>query len=168
MRCVPALRICCWIRASMNWFTFLHCPFIGNIWYLEFFLHAVLGDYGTDWPRCKADAPWHTFFLWWFIFCKVQSGKSSRALSLNSVVRWHVWSFCDAHQESLKNVLLIFAKLNAGIRYVQGMNEILAPLFFVFRSDPDDKNAVWSKRLFYQILSALHCTADSWSISCLV
>ena len=47
-----------------------------------------------------------------------------------------------------ENVLLIFAKLNAGIRYVQGMNEILAPLFFVFRSDPDDKNAVWSKRLF--------------------
>jgi len=51
-------------------------------------------------------------------------------------------------QESLKNVLLIFAKLNAGIRYVQGMNEILAPLFFVFQSDLDDKNDVWSKRLF--------------------
>lgn len=49
----------------------------------------------------------------------------------------------------MKNVLLIFAKLNAGIRYVQGMNEVLAPLFFVFRSDPDDKNAVWSKRLFF-------------------
>jgi TBC1 domain family member 13 len=28
----------------------------------------------------------------------------------------------DSHQESLKNVLLLFAKLNAGIRYVQGMN----------------------------------------------
>jgi TBC1 domain family member 13 len=51
----------------------------------------------------------------------------------------------DSHQESLKNVLLLFAKLNAGIRYVQGMNEILASLFFIFRSDPDDKNAVWSK-----------------------
>ena len=51
-------------------------------------------------------------------------------------------------QESLKNLLLIFAKLNAGIRYVQGMNEILAPLFFVFQSDLDDKNDVWSKRLF--------------------
>uniref|UniRef100_A0A0A9CQZ7 Rab-GAP TBC domain-containing protein n=1 Tax=Arundo donax TaxID=35708 RepID=A0A0A9CQZ7_ARUDO len=51
-------------------------------------------------------------------------------------------SFAKSNQESLKNVLLIFAKLNAGIRYVQGMNEILAPLFFVFRSDPDDKNAV--------------------------
>jgi len=79
-----------------------------------------------------------------------------------------VWSFYDSHQESLKNVLLIFAKLNAGIRYVQGMNEILAPLFFVFRTDPDDKNAVWSKRLFYQILIDLCCSAYSWSFSCLV
>jgi len=58
-------------------------------------------------------------------------------------------------------VLLIFAKLNAGIRYVQGMNEILAPLFFVFRIDPEDKKAVWSKRLFYQILIGLCCSAYS-------
>jgi len=55
-------------------------------------------------------------------------------------------SFAKSNQESLKNALLIFAKLNAGIRYVQGMNEVLAPLFFVFRSDPDDKNAVWRIR----------------------
>jgi len=59
-----------------------------------------------------------------------------------------IFSFYYSYQESLKNVLLIFAKLNAGIRYVQGMNEILAPLFFVFQSDLDDKNDVWSKRLF--------------------
>jgi len=71
-------------------------------------------------------------------------------------------------QESLKNVLLIFAKLNAGIRYVQGMNEILAPLFFVFQSDLDDKNDVWSKRLFVpKVLSALHSTADSWRVQSL-
>ncbi|XP_062208696.1 uncharacterized protein LOC133910202 [Phragmites australis] len=50
-------------------------------------------------------------------------------------------SAAKSNQESLKNVLLIFAKLNAGIRYVQGMNEILAPLLVAFRSDPDDKNA---------------------------
>jgi hypothetical protein len=56
---------------------------------------------------------------------------------------------CDSDQESLKNILIIFAKLNAGLRYVQGMNEILAPLFFVFRNDPDYKNAVWSKQLLY-------------------
>lgn len=36
----------------------------------------------------------------------------------------------------------MFAKLNPGIRYVQGMNEILAPLFYVFRNDPEEEYAV--------------------------
>ncbi|XP_031405928.1 TBC1 domain family member 13-like [Punica granatum] len=45
------------------------------------------------------------------------------------------------NQEALKTVLTIFAKLNPGIRYVQGMNEILAPLYYVFRNDPDEENA---------------------------
>lgn len=136
--------------ASMNWFALLYCSFIGNWCCLEFFFLTVLRDYGADWPRCKAHPPWHAVLLRRLVFCKVQSGKSPRTLSSNSVVRSlsDLLPFYYSHQESLKNVLLIFAKLNAGIRYVQGMNEVLAPLFFVFRSDPDDKNAVWSKRLF--------------------
>jgi len=66
------------------------------------------------------------------------------------------------YKESLKNVLLIFVKMNGGIRCIQGMNKILTPLFFVFQSDLDDKINVWSKRLFVpKVLSALHSTADS-------
>ncbi|KAH1250758.1 TBC1 domain family member 13 [Glycine soja] len=37
-----------------------------------------------------------------------------------------------------------FAKsnqLNPGVQYVQGMNEILAPLFYVLKNDPDEENA---------------------------
>lgn len=49
--------------------------------------------------------------------------------------------FAKLNQEALKNILIVFAKLNPGIRYVQGMNEILAPLFYVFRNDPDEENA---------------------------
>lgn len=45
------------------------------------------------------------------------------------------------NQESMKRVLFIFAKLNPGIRYVQGMNEVLAPLYYVFRTDTDEANA---------------------------
>ena len=45
-------------------------------------------------------------------------------------------------QEALKRVLFIFAKLNPGIRYVQGMNEVLAPLYYVFKTDNDESNAV--------------------------
>ncbi|KAG6483777.1 hypothetical protein ZIOFF_060438 [Zingiber officinale] len=47
------------------------------------------------------------------------------------------------HQEAMRHILIIFAKLNPGIRYVQGMNEILAPLFYVFKNDPEPNNAVW-------------------------
>jgi hypothetical protein len=45
--------------------------------------------------------------------------------------------FCDSDQGALKNVLIIIAKLNGAVRYVQGINETLAPLYFVFQSDPD-------------------------------
>ncbi|KAK6781237.1 hypothetical protein RDI58_023421 [Solanum bulbocastanum] len=49
--------------------------------------------------------------------------------------------FAKSNQDSLRNILIIFAKLNPGIRYVQGMNEVLAPLFYVFRNDPNEENA---------------------------
>jgi hypothetical protein len=45
-------------------------------------------------------------------------------------------------QGALGRSLFIFAKLNPGIKYVQGMNEVLAPLLYIFRTDPDEKNAV--------------------------
>lgn len=41
----------------------------------------------------------------------------------------------------MKRVLFIFAKLNPGLRYVQGMNELLAPLYFHFRCDCDREAA---------------------------
>lgn len=50
-------------------------------------------------------------------------------------------SVAKSNQEALRHILIIFAKLNPGIRYVQGMNEILAPLYYVFRNDPDENNA---------------------------
>ncbi|XP_052136856.1 uncharacterized protein LOC127755238 isoform X2 [Oryza glaberrima] len=46
-----------------------------------------------------------------------------------------------ANQESLRRILIIFSKLNPTIRYVQGMNEVLAPLFYVFKNDPDTSNS---------------------------
>ncbi|KAK6145811.1 hypothetical protein DH2020_019680 [Rehmannia glutinosa] len=50
-------------------------------------------------------------------------------------------TFAKSNQEALRNILIVFAKLNSGIRYVQGMNEILAPLFYVFKNDPNEDNA---------------------------
>ncbi|KAL5547850.1 hypothetical protein UlMin_003081 [Ulmus minor] len=45
------------------------------------------------------------------------------------------------NREAMRNILLLFAKLNPAIRYVQGMNEVLAPIFYVFSTDTDEKNA---------------------------
>ena len=39
-------------------------------------------------------------------------------------------------------ILVLFAKLNQGIRYVQGMNEVLAPFLYVFTKDDDKETAV--------------------------
>ena len=50
-----------------------------------------------------------------------------------------IWAF---KQEALKHILLIFSKLNLGIGYVRGMNEVLAPLFYVFKTNLDESNAV--------------------------
>eukprot|EP00262_Sarcandra_glabra_P008538 TRINITY_DN22067_c0_g1_i1.p1 TRINITY_DN22067_c0_g1~~TRINITY_DN22067_c0_g1_i1.p1 ORF type:complete len:434 (+),score=52.56 TRINITY_DN22067_c0_g1_i1:112-1413(+) len=50
-----------------------------------------------------------------------------------------------SNREALRHILIVFAKLNPGIRYVQGMNEVLAPLFYVFRNDPDEENAAFAE-----------------------
>lgn len=38
----------------------------------------------------------------------------------------------DYHWEAIERILFIYAKLNPGVGYVQGMNEILAPIYYVF------------------------------------
>lgn len=40
--------------------------------------------------------------------------------------------YIETHADVLSRILFIYAKLNPGIKYVQGMNEILAVLYFVF------------------------------------
>ncbi|XP_030533848.1 TBC1 domain family member 13 isoform X1 [Rhodamnia argentea] len=68
-------------------------------------------------------------------------------------------AYAKSNQDALRNILTVFAKLNPGIRYVQGMNEILAPLFFVLRNDPDEGNAAAAEAdtffCFVELLSGL-------------
>uniref|UniRef100_A0A4W5RNM6 TBC1 domain family member 13 n=1 Tax=Hucho hucho TaxID=62062 RepID=A0A4W5RNM6_9TELE len=46
---------------------------------------------------------------------------------------------CEAHWEVVERILFIYAKLNPGIAYVQGMNEVVGPLYYTFATDPNDK-----------------------------
>ncbi len=46
-------------------------------------------------------------------------------------------NYIETHSDVLARVLFIYAKLNHGIRYVQGMNEVLAVLYYCFWSFAD-------------------------------
>lgn len=43
----------------------------------------------------------------------------------------------EAHWEIVQRILFIYAKLNPGQGYVQGMNEIIGPIYYTFASDPN-------------------------------
>jgi hypothetical protein len=47
-----------------------------------------------------------------------------------------------ATHSSVMRILLVYASLNPGVKYVQGMNEIVAPLFYVLSLDVDES---WKK-----------------------
>ncbi|KAL4219046.1 hypothetical protein ACF0H5_021629 [Mactra antiquata] len=43
----------------------------------------------------------------------------------------------EAHWEVCERILFVYAKLNPGLGYIQGMNEILGPIYYTFATDPD-------------------------------
>jgi hypothetical protein len=43
----------------------------------------------------------------------------------------------EAHWEVVERILFLYAKLNPGQEYVQGMNEIVGPIYYTFASDSD-------------------------------
>jgi len=45
--------------------------------------------------------------------------------------------YIETHADVLWRVLFIYAKLNPGVKYVQGMNEVLAVLYYCFWSFSD-------------------------------
>lgn len=45
----------------------------------------------------------------------------------------------EAHWEVVERILFLYAKLNPGQSYVQGMNEIIGPIYYVFASDPNNE-----------------------------
>ena len=43
----------------------------------------------------------------------------------------------EAHWEVVERILFLYAKLNPGQSYVQGMNEIIGPIYYSFAGDPN-------------------------------
>ncbi len=56
-------------------------------------------------------------------------------------------------QEMIR-ALFIFAKLNPGLTYIQGMNELLAPLYYTFSTDTDSGTAAHAEA------DAFYCFID--------
>ncbi|KAK3001431.1 hypothetical protein RJ639_021831 [Escallonia herrerae] len=54
-------------------------------------------------------------------------------------------SLSRKNRDAMRNIILLFAKLNPAIRYVQGMNEVLAPLYYVFSTDTEEQNAAYAE-----------------------
>jgi Rab-GTPase-TBC domain len=44
--------------------------------------------------------------------------------------------------QEVERLLFVFSKLNPGLEYVQGMNELVAPLYMVFRAGASDESDV--------------------------
>jgi len=51
----------------------------------------------------------------------------------------------EAHWEVCERILHIFALLNPGIAYVQGMNEILGPIYYTFVTDSEDSEVQFAE-----------------------
>jgi hypothetical protein len=45
------------------------------------------------------------------------------------------------HATALRDALFVYSKLNRALAYVQGMNEVLAPLYYEFASSGSDSDA---------------------------
>lgn len=57
----------------------------------------------------------------------------------------------EMHWEVVQRILFIYCKTNRAHSYVQGMNEIIGPLYYVFASDPLENTR---SKLLILILSA--------------
>jgi hypothetical protein len=55
-------------------------------------------------------------------------------------------NYIETHADVLHRILFIYAKLNQGIKYVQGMNEVLAVLYYCFLKQDYEMNPVFSDK----------------------
>jgi TBC1 domain family member 13 len=55
----------------------------------------------------------------------------------------------------MTRILYVYAKLNPQILYVQGMNEILAPIFYLTNSSRQKSSAIDEAACFYMFNNAI-------------
>lgn len=79
-------------------------------------------------------------FYLFFSLPLVQVSSPGKSLNLYPSNEYEVLpSGREAHWEVVERILFIYAKLNPGIAYVQGMNEIVGPIYYTFATDPNSQ-----------------------------
>lgn len=83
-----------------------------------------------------------------FFYTAVDRARTSKAdierlekqaqTSRIDLTRDQLENYIDAHIDCLSRILFIWAKLNRGVSYVQGMNEVIAVLYYSFWQDGDN------------------------------
>eukprot|EP01016_Furgasonia_blochmanni_P007354 TRINITY_DN12948_c0_g1_i2.p1 TRINITY_DN12948_c0_g1~~TRINITY_DN12948_c0_g1_i2.p1 ORF type:complete len:327 (-),score=64.45 TRINITY_DN12948_c0_g1_i2:257-1237(-) len=69
----------------------------------------------------------------------------------------------ECHNEVILRILFIYSKLNPGIGYVQGMNEILAPIYYCFATDENaDLNENYESDAFFCFTNLMGELKDSF------
>lgn len=58
-------------------------------------------------------------------------------------------NYIETHADVLSRILFIYAKLNPGVLYVQGMNEILATIYYCFYDPLSPQELVNESDLFF-------------------
>ncbi|KAF7721761.1 hypothetical protein EC973_004155 [Apophysomyces ossiformis] len=61
----------------------------------------------------------------------------------------------DYHWEAIERILFIYAKLNPGVGYVQGMNELLAPIYYVFAKDNQPEGQAYAEADAFFVFTTL-------------
>ena len=63
----------------------------------------------------------------------------------------------DYHWEAIQRILFVYAVLNSGVGYIQGMNELMGPLYYVVANDTNDDGRAHAEAdtfwLFVQLMS---------------
>lgn len=73
-------------------------------------------------------------------------------------------NYIETHADILAKILFIYAKLNPGLKYVQGMNEILATLYICFYDPqmPADFVEYFESDLFFCFTQVISDLRDSF------
>ena len=95
----------------------------------------------SEWERVEddplnqgADSQWNAFFLDKGIHEEIFKDVRRTLPGLHY--------FNDEHYLVMERILFIFAKLNPGVKYVQGMNEVLGPLYYILTKDRHDEELI--------------------------